>query len=80
MKYLLLAAVVAIVVFWVLRPAKRRLDPASGTQHPGPKPAQSAEAMLSCAHCGTYIPASEAVVVAGAVYCCEEHHARHGRR
>lgn len=80
MKYVLLAAVVAIVVFWALRPAKRRPDPVSEARRPEPKRTEHTEAMLCCDHCGTYIPASEAVVAAGAVFCCEEHRIRHGRR
>ena len=31
------------------------------------------EQMVSCAQCGLYIPASEAVYRTGKVYCCEEH-------
>lgn len=31
------------------------------------------EQMVSCAKCGVYIPASEAVFRTGKVYCCEEH-------
>lgn len=32
-----------------------------------------AELMVRCAHCGVYVPVSEAVTDRGAEYCCEEH-------
>ncbi|MEA5097233.1 MAG: PP0621 family protein [Burkholderiaceae bacterium] len=32
-----------------------------------------AELMVRCAHCGVYVPVSEAVKDRGAEYCCEEH-------
>ncbi|MDR0934114.1 MAG: hypothetical protein LBM56_03380 [Burkholderiaceae bacterium] len=31
------------------------------------------EQMVSCATCGIYVPASEAIFRTGKVYCCEEH-------
>lgn len=31
------------------------------------------EQMVSCAQCGIYFPASEAVFRGGKVYCCEDH-------
>ena len=38
-----------------------------------PDPDSTRELMLSCAHCGLYMPASEAIIAAGAAYCCIEH-------
>lgn len=45
-----------------------------------PRPQQSgqfdnngAETMLRCSYCEVYIPSSEAISHAGAVYCCEDH-------
>jgi len=32
-----------------------------------------AEIMLRCANCGVFIPSSEAISHAGAIYCCEDH-------
>lgn len=32
-----------------------------------------AEIMKRCAHCGVYIPASEAIHYENAVYCCKDH-------
>lgn len=31
------------------------------------------ERMVSCAHCGLHVPASESVTSGGRYYCCEEH-------
>lgn len=38
-----------------------------------PPAAPAAEAMVRCAHCGVHLPRSEAIVVAGQTFCCEEH-------
>jgi uncharacterized protein len=39
------------------------------------------EAMLQCAECHTYFPASEALTAAdGATYCCDQHRRRHAAR
>ncbi len=35
------------------------------------------EQMVSCARCGIYVPASEAIFRTGKVYCCEEHSPQH---
>ena len=69
MKYLVWAVIVALIVLWLIRPKVLR---SSGRK---PPPAVGApEAMLQCAECSTYFPASEAVTAAdGAVFCCEQH-------
>lgn len=46
-------------------------SPAGGT-HVQPRVEES-ERMTSCAHCGLYFPASEAVHQGGQDYCCEAH-------
>lgn len=47
--------------------ARRASAPAAGA------PLQSVETMTSCAHCGLYFPASEAVRADGLDYCCPAH-------
>jgi len=49
----------------------------SRSRAPQPKRSQfddnGAEVMLRCSHCGVFIPASEAINHAGAIYCCADH-------
>jgi uncharacterized protein len=48
--------------------AMRRQAAAHGAAHGG-----EAQTMVSCAQCGLYIPAPEAVSAGGADFCCEQH-------
>ncbi|TBR16050.1 PP0621 family protein [Rugosibacter aromaticivorans] len=59
---------IAFVVFLYLRFAGKRRRP--------PPNVRSPEGMIPCAHCGIYIPQSEALVDNHAVYCCEAHRLR----
>ncbi len=76
MKFLVWGVILALVILWVMRPKSLR--------SPGPKapPAVDApEAMLQCAECHTYFPASEALSAAdGAVFCCDLHRQLHAPR
>lgn len=56
------------------RNAASRREPAQ----PG-KTSNSIEAMVSCAHCGIYMPRSEALLIGKRTWCCEDH-ARLGPR
>jgi uncharacterized protein len=75
MKFLVWGVIIALVVLWVMRPkalrssgGKARSKPAAGVP----------EAMLQCAECNTYFPASEALANAsGAVFCCDQHRRLH---
>jgi len=41
---------------------------------PGRAPASNGiEAMVSCAHCGIYMPRSEALLIGKRTWCCEDH-------
>jgi uncharacterized protein len=73
MKYFIWGVIVALVILWVMRPkalgsSGRKAPPAVGAP----------EAMLQCAECHTYIPASEALSAEnGAVFCCDQHRRLH---
>ena len=73
MKFLIWGVILVLIVLWVLRPKTLR---SSGTKTP---PVVGApEAMLECAQCHTYFPASEASTAAdGAVFCCDQHRLLH---
>lgn len=71
MRVLLWAAIIFLVVMWLMKGKK------SGSQEPKKHTQASAdgtEAMVRCAHCGVYVPASEILTnSAGAQFCSEEH-------
>ncbi len=64
-KFLLL--ILVIVVVWRLAQGVRRKNAAR--QAPPAAPGQ----MVSCSHCGLYLPQSEAVAEGDKYYCCAEH-------
>jgi len=48
--------------------------PSGGAARPQPQPrVEESERMTSCAHCGIYFPASEAVHEGGHDYCSQAH-------
>ena len=72
MKYLLLILLLALVFFMLgvkrARPPQRRT--------PAPPPAAAGpQAMVSCAHCGLHLPASEALPGRGGQFCSAAHRA-----
>lgn len=70
MKYLVLLIVVVVAVgLWRSR---RAIE--TPTQTAAPALPQD---MLACAHCGVHVPAAEALVESGRVFCSPEH-ARQG--
>lgn len=76
MKYLLLAAVIA-VVYALWRNGQRRMPrPPAGPR--GAPRASLPEPMVRCARCGVHLPQSQALSHDGHSYCCEAHR-RQGR-
>lgn len=43
-----------------------------GVAQPGKAP-DRIESMVSCAHCGVYMPRSEALLIGKRTWCCEDH-------
>ena len=76
MKFFIWGVIVALIILWFMRPKALR---SSGRKAP---PAVDApEAMLQCAECNTYFPASEALTAAnGAVFCCDQHRQLHASK
>jgi uncharacterized protein len=68
MNKLLLLLLVGIVVYLLLRQRRR----VGGNRKSSPPP-PSPEVMVSCAHCGLHIPASESMQAGGRYYCSDEH-------
>lgn len=79
MKYLLLALLV-VAVIWLIK-NKAKASAAQPTSRPERGREADGEEMLRCAQCGTYTPASDAIVLpSGKAFCSEEHRVRHAAR
>lgn len=66
----LFVLLVAVAIYLLLR-QRRRVGPGR-RKSSSPSP-PSAEAMVSCEHCGLHIPASESLQAGGRYYCSDEH-------
>lgn len=69
MKYLLLAALLAVA--WAMWRHQRRSPPPAATRRP--PPALPVDQMVACAHCGTHVPQSEALMDGPHAYCSPQH-------
>jgi uncharacterized protein len=73
MSRLLFWLALAVLVVWAIRSKLR----GAGMMPPGrarrPEAPPAVESMTSCAHCGVYFPASEAVRADGLDYCSPAH-------
>jgi uncharacterized protein len=67
MKFLVLAAVVGVVLWFTLRRGLRAAP--RGRPPDAPKPVT----MVRCAHCGAHLPPDEAVADADLRYCSDAH-------
>jgi uncharacterized protein len=84
MKLLLWALIGLVLVLWLTRSGKKSslkeearedMQPDCRTSEP------SGEAMIQCAQCAVYLPASEAFSSqSGRLFCCEEHSLQHTGR
>jgi uncharacterized protein len=83
MKYLIWFVICLAVVVWIKR-KKAALSGMHSNTHGNAHGAVSeptVETMQPCAHCGMYIPASEAVMDGnGAFFCCVDHRAQRAAR
>lgn len=76
MKFLLWIVVIWLAVQWYLHAKKQKVAAARARQ--GSTPALP-EQMVSCAHCGLHVPASEAVAGTDTKqhFCSDEHRRLH---
>lgn len=76
MKVLLWVLVAVAVAIWLTHGKKQRVRAARDKA--ASPPLGAPEEMVRCAHCSTYVPASESVIVpSGMTFCCEEHRRRY---
>lgn len=72
MKFLLLLAVLAIVIWYWL--GRRNTPTGSADARTPPGAAKNiTENIVVCAHCHLHVPESESIQAEGRHYCCEEH-------
>jgi uncharacterized protein len=72
MSRLLFWLALAVLVVWAIR-SKLRASGMMPPNRPKAPPQPPIETMTSCAHCGMYFPASEAVRADGLDYCSPAH-------
>lgn len=78
MRLLLWGAIIFAVVLLFLHIKKIIIQQSRRDQEDPQSSQEVPEAMIRCAQCGTYIPASEAVLVqSDLAFCSEEHRLKH---
>lgn len=82
MKFLIWVLLLALVAFLlgVKRARPRRAEPPPAAPPPPSHRNDGLEAMVSCAECGTHLPASEALPGRGGQFCSAAHRAAHEAR
>ena len=74
-KYLVLIAVIAVVLWMVTGKARAAAGRArKQADRPVERPVQD---MVRCAHCGVFLPEAESVEARGARFCSREHERLH---
>jgi uncharacterized protein len=68
MGRILFFVLLAIALYLVWRALQRR-----DRTPPSPPPADTPQAMVSCATCGLHVPRREALLLGDRYFCCEEH-------
>jgi uncharacterized protein len=69
-KFLIVGAAIALLL-WLVFGRSRRSRGARRESAPPPSP--GAESMVTCAHCGVHLPASEALRLGERAYCSAAH-------
>lgn len=73
MSKIITLALIVLLVWWVLRNYRRRVDRKDQPPAVGGK----GEDMVRCAQCGVHLPRSESLTTRGAFYCSAEHRREH---
>ena len=72
MKFLFLLVLGLLLVYWILRGYRRRVERRSA-----PPAAHGGEDMVRCDHCGVHLPRSESITTQGRFYCTPDHQRAH---
>jgi uncharacterized protein len=70
MSRLLFLAVIAAVVYWLLKSYRNQLPKDEGSSG-------QAEDMVRCVHCGVHLPKNESILAGNEYYCSEAHRRAH---
>ena len=70
MKYVLLLALLALIIFIIGFKRGRPREPEVRSKPPSP---EAPKAMLRCAECGMHLPADESLPGKGGVFCSAAH-------
>lgn len=70
MSRLLFLAVIAAVVYWLLKSFRNETSRDEEVS-------MQAEDMVRCVHCGVHLPKRESILVGGEYFCGEEHRRAH---
>jgi len=73
MAKIILLVLGLLLVYWLLRGYRRRVD-SGDSKSP---PVLDGENMVRCAQCGVHLPRSEGVTTQGNYYCSPEHQRVH---
>lgn len=74
MAKLLLLILVFLLVYWILKGYRRRVE------RGGPRaPSAAGEDMVQCAQCGVHLPRGESITAQGRHFCSSEHQRAHQR-
>ena len=77
MKFLILLVLGLLLVYWILKGYRRRIERRSA---PPPAPVTGGEDMVRCELCGVHLPRSESLTTQGRFYCTSEHQREHKSR
>jgi uncharacterized protein len=70
MSRLLFLAVIAAVVYWLLKSYRTQLPKDE-------EPSEKTEDMVRCVHCGVHLPKTESILAGNEYYCSEAHRRAH---
>jgi uncharacterized protein len=70
MSRLLFLAVIAAVVYWLLKSYRKQLPEDDDTS-------PQTQDMVRCVHCNVHLPKPESIAAGGEYFCCEAHRRAH---
>jgi len=69
--------ILILLVLWAVYGLVRQVRGAAQRRDGQPANKAKTGEMVRCDHCGTHVPAENAIISDSGTYCCEEHHRQH---
>jgi len=69
--------ILILLVLWLLFSLARYIQRLGRTRDGKPASSVKTGRMVQCDHCGTHLPAENAIIDESGSYCCEEHRRLH---